>query len=117
MDEILAFGESVSVIGRAGRVDLAKAVDSARSTRNTTKKKRDRQYPIGTASPISPKLDPIKPSLILLYPLLDLLSDLANLLLGPDDDSVQVPLDLLGGGDSVEDAIVQLPILVLDVDE
>jgi hypothetical protein len=31
--EILAFGESVSVIRRAGRVDLAKPVDPAKSTR------------------------------------------------------------------------------------
>jgi hypothetical protein len=65
VDEILAFGESVSVIRRAGRVDLAEAVDPARSNRNITKKERDHQYPIGTACPISPKLDPIKPSLMM----------------------------------------------------
>lgn len=125
VDEILAFGESVSVIRRAGRVDLAEPVNSVKSIRIKGEKHKHKESRARSSTPDRNRNRPhdlIPASSIpfdraLSYPLLDLLSDLADLLLGPDDDSVQIPFDLLGGGDGMEDAVVQLPILVLDVDE
>ena len=49
--------------------------------------------------------------------LFDLFGNLVDLLLGSYDYGVQVALDLFGGGDGVEYAIVEFSILVLDVDE
>jgi len=58
------------------------------------------QYPVSLTQ-ATPIPNPLVTNL-----LLDLLSNLANLFLSPDDNSVHIPLDLTSSRDGMQDGIV-----------
>jgi hypothetical protein len=104
----LTLGETVSVFRRTGGKDLLDPIDPIDEDHRHKGGNRYNTRLASRTPPCSNRDD---------HPLLDLLGNLVDLFLCPDDDGIQIALDLTSSGDGVQDGIIEFAILVFDVDQ